>query len=98
VFHHLWNGLHKGSQHGERRTHPTEKPMALFEHVGQMFAPQGLWLDLYAGTGAQVLAAERAGATCYACEIEPLYVACLLERLADLGLTPRRVEAGRASA
>jgi hypothetical protein len=91
VFHHLWNGLHKGSQHGERRTHPTEKPVALFEEVGKMYADGGLWVDLYAGTGAQVIAAERAGATCYACEIEPRYVACILDRLSRMGLSPRLV-------
>lgn len=80
VFHHLWNGLHKGSQHGERRTHPTEKPVALFEEIGNQYAPKGLWVDLYAGSGAQVIAAERSGATCYACEIEPLYVDVIVRR------------------
>jgi DNA modification methylase len=73
VFHHLWNGLHKGSQHDERRTHPTEKPVALFEEIGRMYCPDGLWLDPYAGTGAQVIAAERLAAVCYAAEIEPAY-------------------------
>jgi len=80
VFHHLWNGLHKGSQHGERRTHPTEKPVALFEEIGNLYAPQKLWLDLYAGSGAQLIAAERTGATCYACEIEPEYVDVIVQR------------------
>lgn len=86
VFHHLWNGLHKGSQHGERRLHPTEKPVALFEEIGKMYAPGGLWLDLFAGSGPQLVAAERTGATCYAMECEPLYVATMLERLAGMGL------------
>jgi len=92
VFHHLWNGLHKGSQHGERRIHPTEKPVALFEEIGKLFCPDGLWVDLFAGSGAQLVAAERAGTSCYAMEYEPLYVACVLERLADLGLEPRLSE------
>lgn len=89
LFHHLWNGLHKGSQHGERRTHPTEKPVALFEEIGRLFCPDGVWLDLFAGTGAQLVAAENTGATCYAMEIEPLYVATILERLSQMGLEPR---------
>lgn len=89
IFHHLWNGLHKGSQHGERRTHPTEKPVALFAEIGKMFCPQGIWLDLFAGTGAQIVAAEQVGTTCYAMEWEPLYVATTIQRLVDLGLTPR---------
>lgn len=88
IFYHLWNGLHKGSQHGERRTHPTEKPVALFAEIGKSYADQGVWLDLFAGTGAQVVAAEQTGATCYANEIEPLYIATILERLSQMGLTP----------
>jgi hypothetical protein len=88
IFHHLWNGLHKGSQHGERRSHPTEKPVALFAEIGRMYAEKGLWVDLYAGTGAQLVAAEQTGAVCFACEIEPLYVAVALERLAGMGLAP----------
>lgn len=91
IFHHLWNGLHKGSQHGERRTHPTEKPVALFAEIGKMYADKGLWLDLFGGTGAQVVAAEQTGATCYLNEIEPLYVATILERLAIIGLSPERL-------
>jgi ParB-like chromosome segregation protein Spo0J len=88
VFHHLWNGLHKASQHGESRRHPTEKPVALFQEIGQRYAAGGAWLDLFAGSGAQVVAAERAGATCYAMEIEPLYVAVILDRLEQEGLLP----------
>lgn len=91
-FHHLWNGLHKGSQNGERRIHPTEKPVALFAEIGKMYADKGLWVDLFAGSGAQIVAAEQTGATCYALEYEPLYVACVIERLVDLGLEPKLSE------
>jgi hypothetical protein len=93
IFHHLWNGLHKGSQHGEKRLHPTEKPVALFEEIGRMFCDKGLWVDLFAGSGAQLVAAERTGATCYAMEYEPLYVATIIERLSQMGLAPKRAEA-----
>lgn len=92
IFYHLWNGLHKGSQNGERRTHPTEKPVALFEEIGKQYADKGLWVDLFAGTGAQIVAAERSGATCYALEYEPLYVATILDRLERMGITPRLSE------
>lgn len=92
VFHHLWNGLHKGSQHGERRTHPTEKPIALFMEIGNMFCQGGVWVDLFAGSGAQIIAAERSGARCYACEIEPLYGDVILARAEAEGLTVELVE------
>ena len=93
LFHHLWNGLHKGSQHGERRTHPTEKPTALFEEIGGMFCPSGVWLDVFAGTGAQIIAAERMpDVQCFAMEIEPLYVATILERWSVMtGGTPELI-------
>lgn len=91
IFYHLWNGLHKGSQHGERRTHPTEKPVALFEEIGKFYADKGLWVDLFAGTGAQIVAAERSGATCYAMEYEPMYVATIIDRLAKMGIDPQLV-------
>jgi DNA modification methylase len=90
IFYHLWNGLHKGSQHGERRIHPTEKPVALFREIGELLAPKGLWLDLFAGSGAQIVAAEQSGAICYAMEYELLYVASILERLSAMGLTPHK--------
>ena len=92
LFHHLWNGLHKGSQHGQRRTHPTEKPVALFAEIGNMLSPNGIWLDLFAGTGAQIVAAEKCDATCYAAEWEPLYAAVALERLSEMSLTPKLLE------
>lgn len=91
IFYHLWNGLHKGSQHGQKRLHPTEKPIALFAEIGNLLAPGGLWLDLYAGSGAQLVAAEQTAATCYAIDIEPLYVATTLERLSLMGLSPEKV-------
>ena len=87
------SGLHKGSQWGEARMHPTEKPVALFEEIGKMYASGGLWVDLFAGSGAQLVAAERSGATCYAMEIEVLYVATILQRLSNMGVAPERAEA-----
>jgi len=91
IFYHLWNGLHKGSQNGEARTHPTEKPVALFAEIGKMYADQKIWVDLFAGSGAQFIAAEQTGAICYGLEFEPLYVATILERLSKAGLSPQRL-------
>lgn len=93
IFYHLWNGLHRGSQVGQARYHPTEKPIALFEEIGKLLADGGLWLDLFAGSGPQFIAAENTGATCYGAEIEILYAAMILERLSKIGLSPVRVDA-----
>jgi DNA modification methylase len=89
IFYHLWNGLHKGSQHGERRYHPTEKPVALYEELGRLHADGLVWVDFYAGSGSQVVAAHNTGATCYAAEIEPLYGAVIIHRLRKLGVEPK---------
>jgi 16S rRNA G966 N2-methylase RsmD len=94
IFAHLWNGYNRGSQNNERRYHPTEKPVDLFIEIGLMMAPQGVWLDLYAGSGPQVVAAERVGARCWAMELHPPYVAVILERLEREGVVMRVEEGG----
>jgi site-specific DNA-methyltransferase (adenine-specific) len=30
-FEHMWNGMVKASEHGQKRVHPTQKPIALAE-------------------------------------------------------------------
>lgn len=47
----------------------------------------------FLGTGTTMIAAERLGRRCYGAELDPGSLAISLQRLADLGLTPRRVEA-----
>ena len=43
----------------------------------------------YSGSGTTMIAAEQTGRVCYAMEIAPEYVAVALQRLSDMGLTPR---------
>lgn len=50
-----------------------------------------IWVDQFLGSGSTMVAANRTGRTCYALEIEPKYVAVTLERLAGMGLDPRRL-------
>lgn len=45
--------------------------------------------DPFLGSGTTMVAAEQLGRICYAMELEPKYVAVSLQRLADMGLTPR---------
>ncbi len=72
--------------------HSTQKPVecmarAIRNHEGDVYEP-------FTGTATTFVAAERLSRICYGLEIEPPYTAVALQRLADLGLTPRRVEAG----
>ena len=45
--------------------------------------------DPFLGSGTTMVAAEQLGRICYGLEIEPKYVAVILQRMNDLGLTPR---------
>jgi site-specific DNA-methyltransferase (adenine-specific)/modification methylase len=85
IFAHRWMGMMKASEHGEKRMHPTQKPVALFEWVVSLFTDEaGVVSDWYCGAGGQVLACERLNRRCRAVEIAPKYVAVTLERWADM--------------
>ena len=49
-------------------------------------------MDPFAGTGTTMVAAHNEGRTCYAMEIDPAYVAVCIERMAQLGYDPDKVE------
>lgn len=50
-------------------------------------------LDLFSGSGSQFVAGEQTGRLVYGIEIEPKYIAVILERLVGLGLEPRLADA-----
>ena len=70
--------------------HSTQKPVECMarpirNHEGDVYDP-------FLGSGTTMVAAEQTGRVCYGMEIEPKYVAVALQRMADMGLEPRRVE------
>ena len=72
--------------------HPTMKPLPLMERAIQNSSEPGdKVLDLFLGSGSTLIACERTGRACYSMELEPKYVAVTLERMAGMGLEPRRV-------
>lgn len=61
--------------------HPTPKPVPLLEELIRAASPtRGLILDPFAGSGPTLIAAERAGRTCYAVELEPRYCDTIVAR------------------
>jgi DNA modification methylase len=72
--------------------HGTQKPLECMAHPIRNH--EGDVYDPFLGTGTTMVAAEQFGRCCFALELEPKYVAVTLERLAAMGLEPRRVEAG----
>jgi DNA modification methylase len=69
--------------------HPTTKPIEL---VSRMIANSSrmneLVYDPFAGSGSTIVAAHQLGRVGYGCEIDPGYLAVILERLSLLGLKP----------
>lgn len=75
LFRHQWNGLIKASERGERRVHPTQKPVALADWVIDVVAPEAKTVvDLFLGSGWTLISAERKGVALFGMELAPAYV------------------------
>jgi hypothetical protein len=81
IFHHQWSGLIKASERGEKRVHPTQKPVALVEWVIETIAPKAQsYLDLFLGSGSSLIACERKGIACFGSEMSPHYIDAAVRR------------------
>jgi DNA modification methylase len=66
---------------GKTGEHPAVFPVALAEEVLTAFSEEGgLVYEPFAGSGTQIIAAERINRTCYAIEINPAYCDVIVER------------------
>ena len=73
--------------------HPTQKPVGLFTvPIENHTEPGAVVYEPFSGSGSQFVAAEQLGRRCFGIDIEPKYVAVALQRLADMGLRPERVD------
>jgi hypothetical protein len=74
VFRHAWSGMHRASERGTVRQHPTQKPVALYEWTYEQWIPPGaLIVDLFLGSGSSLIGAARTGRTLYGFELDPHY-------------------------
>jgi ParB-like chromosome segregation protein Spo0J len=74
LLRHQWSGLIKASERGEKRVHPTQKPVALAEWVVDKVAPEAKSIaDLFSGSGSTLMAAERKGLQFFGMELAPAY-------------------------
>jgi len=81
LFRHMWNGLMKASERGQRRVHPTQKPIALGEWVFREFGKDTKTvMDLFLGSGSNLIAAETTGKTCLGMELSPHYTDVIIRR------------------
>ncbi|MEO6609161.1 MAG: site-specific DNA-methyltransferase [Aestuariivirga sp.] len=81
LFRHQWSGLIKASERGERRVHPTQKPVALAEWVLETIAPKAKTaIDLFLGSGSMLIACERKEIQFFGMEMSPHYVDVAVKR------------------
>ncbi len=84
IFRHKWSGMIKASERGEKRVHPTQKPVALAEWAIDEFSADGkIILDLFLGSGSTLIACEKMGRTCYGMEMSPAYCDVIIKRWQD---------------
>jgi DNA modification methylase len=71
--------------------HPAAFPAGVPAFFLMAFSDPGdAWLDPFCGSGSTLVAAERTGRAGRGIEVLPKYVAVTLERLAAMGLEPRK--------
>lgn len=67
-----------------KRVHPTQKPVALISEIVDRWTDDGcVIVDAFAGSGATLVAAARAGRKGYGVELDPGYVDVIVKRLED---------------
>jgi DNA modification methylase len=97
-FEHMWNGMVKASEHGQKRVHPTQKPIALAEWCFDNYAEkcQNI-LDLFGGSGSTLLACETRCKNGFLMELAPAYCDVIIKRWQDFsGKVAIHAETGEA--
>lgn len=80
IFHHLWAGFRRDSEKGERRVHPTQKPVALIVEILDFFKAGKIILDLFGGSGSTLMACERTKRSALLMELDPKFVDVIVRR------------------
>lgn len=81
VWHYSGVNTFRAGRLDELRVHPTVKPVALVADAVRDCTRRGdIVLDVFAGSGTTILAAERVGRRAYTMEIEPRFVDAAIKR------------------
>ena len=84
VFRHMWHGIAKASESGDKRLHPTQKPVALVEWCFENYQAGKLILDLFLGSGSTMVASHQLKRKCYGMELDPKYCQVIIDRMRKL--------------
>lgn len=88
IFRHLWKGMMKDSEKGQRRVHATQKPVALIEFAINEYYPEAnLIIDYFTGSGSTMVAAHQLKRKCYGMELDPKYCQVIIDRMKKLDST-----------
>jgi hypothetical protein len=69
--------------------HSTQKPVECMARPMRNHGEKGcLVYDPFLGSGTSIIAAEQSGRVCYGMELDPGYVAVILQRCSDFGMIP----------
>jgi len=85
LFHHTWNGMIKASEKGDKRKHPTQKPISLFVWCLDIVKAGKEEIDIFAGSGIIIPACEQTNRIAIAVEKDFTYASAILNRLENMG-------------
>lgn len=81
-----WAGIFgTEKEHDKKRSHPTQKPVALVEWFFEYYSIQGKLniVDLYGGAGSTLLGSEKLDKKCFTMELDPKYCDVIIKRWED---------------
>ena len=85
IFRHLWKGMLKDSERGEKRVHATQKPIELVNYcIKEYHSEANLILDYFLGSGVCMVAAHQLKRKCYGMELDPKYCQVIIDRMKKL--------------
>jgi DNA modification methylase len=88
MFTHIWDGFRRDSEKGEKRVHPTQKPVKLICEIWEYFKIEyKIVLDLFLGSGSTMVASHQLKRKCYGMELDPKYCQVIIDRMRNLDPT-----------